>query len=450
MRKLNAVFRSLTLAILLAFSPLTALADTTDCAEFNGKSADEKLEIILASHAESIGNYSGTSGFDTLRGPGTDDVLQRYLGSTRRRIKEAGGALAATTQFLAPDIIKFVDIVQGASALPPTFLRDCDFFEDSGKAKRVHALGSLALARFNVWEGLARYDGDPKTAWENLVRFDEDGKIQEKEIPNPWTGILSPRAGGVGLFVRFSIANPVGEQITVGNKNLSLEFIPGIGLKFPISGKKSVDLVAMESLAGQGIDHNFFRYEFSNDFSANAPGGFNTSGSVLPRYGDNPVNHHVMKLVGKRFAQAIPMAFPEITGESLDPQSAQGPHPFVMSIQRLAKLNPDGTEVSSPKRPWRLVFLPHPEMFSKRASSSTPYEHKQVTTDFRYKLADLGAGSAIYLVLGETRAGKRFVIGDITLESKPLPSRFADRAFFVQHELDNRGPDGFAASIVAP
>jgi hypothetical protein len=107
-----------------------------------------------------------------------------------------------------------------------------------------------------------------------------------------------------------------------------LEFIPGIGMKFFRNGQLSGSLVAMESLAGQGDDHNYFKYPFSPDFSYTAPAGFNRSidlkdqapnrqraanhgfydearTKIFNRYMNNPVNNLVMIVVGKRFKQML-------------------------------------------------------------------------------------------------------------------------------------------------
>ncbi len=151
------------------------------------------------------------------------------------------------------------------------------------------------------------------------------------------------------MLVRFSIANPVGINLNINQKSLSLEFIPGLGMKFLVDGRKSVDLLAMESLAGQGDDQNFFKYEFSPDFSAHAPADFNTGlgqdkKDIIARYEHNPVNHHVMNLVGKRFTQVISHVT-HISPERIDPHSNIGPHGFIISIQGLAGVDRTGRQI---------------------------------------------------------------------------------------------------------
>ena len=66
----------------------------------------------------------------------------------------------------------------------------------------------------------------------------------------PYTGIYR---GGVGL-VRLSLAGPPS----------ALGFTPGMALKFFIDGHPSVNLHVMNSVNGQGDDHNFFAKSFSN------------------------------------------------------------------------------------------------------------------------------------------------------------------------------------------
>src|SRR5262249_25254551 len=162
------------------------------------------------------------------------------------------GALAATSKFLAPGRHEY----KGFKTLASTFERKCELFQDH-EVKKVHALGSLG---FGEWFPYAK-----------LKELDEKGHPTGKQLANPWTGLFDPvrSPGAVPLVIRFSIANPVAYQIDVpgdqagSSKKLSLEFIPGVAFKFLIDGQRSIDLVAMDSLAGQGSDQNFFREDFS-------------------------------------------------------------------------------------------------------------------------------------------------------------------------------------------
>ena len=219
----------------------------------------------------------------------------------------------------------------------------------------------------------------------------------------------------------------------------------------------------MDSLAGQKDDHNFFKYEFSPDFSKNAPSKFNAQQNqrkksvIMRRYNYNPVNHNVMNLVGRRFAQAashiykIPLK--EMENNSNNPNSI---HPFSISIEDLARINRDGTpataNIINNKRPWRLVFRP---ILNKgqnkrinKALNSAPYKLGKHKNDFRYKLSYLKPGDDIYQVISENENGKRFIIGKITLTSSPIPSDFGDEVYFIKHKLERARVD--KRNIVQP
>jgi hypothetical protein len=370
-------------------------------------------------------------------------------------VERGKAAMAATTQFLLPHLPGHDT---GWQSLRPTMgldaaQRDCDYFEGPAaeKAKKVHALGTFAAARWKIYGGLTKLGVDD---------------LMIGNLPNPYTGLLAPRkdGGSVPFFIRFSIANPVAGTIGSDAFRLSLEFIPGVGMKFPITGRRSVDLLAMESLAGQGKDHNYFKYEFSPDFSRHAPPDLNAGTGetlarkadrdrILKRYDQNSVNKKVMNLVGKRFAQVIP----ETTGmkrEDLDFHSDVGPHGFVISIAELAKYDVDGTayDEKDQRRPWRLVFKPAlsaaGDRFSK-ITASEPYAPGRYHADFRHKLAYLQPGDRVFQIIAETRAGTRYLMGEITLDSAPYPSDYADLEFFTLHRLEmGRRPP--ATTIVEP
>lgn len=359
----------------------------------------------------------------------------------QHRLLYASEAIHATTKFLAPSVSDSV----GYKSLKPTFDRKCELFEEP-QTKMVHALGTLGTGRMIIYPRLQKLDANDQPVG---------------EVDNPFTGLLQYRGNenGIPLLLRFSIANPVGSTIEVGGKSLLLEFIPGLGIKFLIDGKRSIDLVAMESLAGQGSDQNFFKYEFSPDFSAHAPSGYNTATGdeqkqILARYDKNLVNSLVMNWVGKRFFEIIP-AVTGIPAEQLKPHSNEGPHPFLISIQNLAQMDSKGNAVdaNSQKRPWRLVFKPALNNLDEArhavVTSAVPYRPGRVDTDFRYKLSALQPNDRVYYVIAETEDKKRFGLGEIVLTSAVSPSPFADRLYFVQHQLDMRKTT-FAKSIVSP
>jgi hypothetical protein len=392
------------------------------CQDADQLSGIEKQKKFFFFHQNSMAGIS--SGGDTNL-----NYISDFIGGSLHRKEYAAHALAATGKFLAPNISDSF----GYRSLKPTLQRDCEFFE-APEVKMVHALGTLAIGHMNLYAKLKA-----------LGPHDE---ITDKELPNPWTGVLQPLGndGGVPLVLRFSIANPVGPTLEIGGKSLLLEFIPGLAIKFLMDHQKSIQLVAMESLAGQASDHNYFKYEFSPDFSAHAPADFNTAQGeekkqILARYNYNPVNAHVMGLVGKRFFDVIPQAM-KVNAADLDPHSNLGPHPFLINIQQLAAMDKKGNSVDprSQKRPWRLTFKPALDNIETarlaKITDKSKYVPGNLATDFRSKLGHLQAGDRIYYVIGETSTKKRYVLGDIVLDSAASPSEFADKIYFIQHQLD--------------
>lgn len=427
------------------------VASESGCEVPSGLSGEAKQNLFLDYQRRSINEVSVQSKSPAVASLSIESVTQGQDGANAKYMREAfypqhrlgfaTEAVEATAKFLVPSVTDNV----GYKSLRTTFSRQCELFQEPG-AKKVHALGTMATGRMVVYPKLKTLD-----AKDNVTG----------EVANPFSGLLRPEGNenGIPLLLRLSIANPVAETIEVGQKSLLLEFIPGLGLKFLIDGKRSVDLVAMESLAGQGSDQNYFKYEFSPDFSKHAPSEFNTAEGaekkqILARYDRNAVNHYVMNLVGKRFFQVIP----DVTGIPLDkinPHSNAGPHPFVISIQSLAQVDSKGQAVdpAAQKRPWRLVFKPALDNVSAArkaaATSATPYSPGKVETDFRYKVTSLQPNDRLFYVIAETEAKKRFLLGEIVLTSALAPSPFADKLYFVQHQLDLRKTT-FASSIVNP
>ena len=460
------------------------------CSEFDTDySAEQKLSYFWDAHTKSVAllaienGYSQkndahweakviSNGASSVPALGyTEKFLEGFFSTSIR----ATAATLATLKFLAPDIPapnKAVELALGPSkwfleglfgdavntgprlgftSLKPTFARNCELFP-SQAVKKVHALGTLGKGVFTVYPSLKRLD----------KKFKVIG-----EVTNPWTGLLAAKSS-VPVLMRYSIANPIGPtfQVTIAEtqRDLLLEFIPGLGLKFLVDNHRSIDLVAMDSLAGQGADQNFFKYEFSPDFSRTAPLPFNTASTewimqidgkatsvdkawISARYKVNFANSYVMGLVGKRFAQVIP-SIAGIDEKDLKPHSSQGPHPFAMSIEGLAEVSQNGLAVAKTeqRRPWRLVFVPALDNIdeSRRAliTDKSPFKFGSSTADFRYKLANLNTGDRVYYVHGETQEGERYLLGEITLTSGVVPSTFADSLYFVQHRLEMGRVDG--------
>lgn len=287
-------------------------------------------------------------------------------------VGNAASALAATVGFLPP---------HGGRHIAGTMMRTCDVFAEP-QSKQVHALGSTAKARWVI----------------------EDG--------SPYTGLLA--SGEVPALIRFSIANPI-----TGAEHPDFvpdpEFIPGIGIKLLVDGQPSQNVVAMESLAGQGNDHNFFLHAFSNNFSAMAP----TSGNphAIERYGTNALNREVMEIVGRRFEEVLNL----LTGEVGEP--------FHRTVSPLAGVDAAGRGVPDVASPDWLVFRPTSEVRDDdRVTDSSP------GVDFRIKLGGLREEQTVYEIYAVEDDQERR-IGRVVLESVPKPSAWGDRELFIQHTI---------------
>lgn len=444
------------------------------CEGFENYRAEEKLKTFYNLHLSSMQDAIDVEKNSVLKFPNllkgeeisSIDENNRYLdiffGGVYRQTTYAAAALAATAKFLVPESVviaaraaRLISPIGnllipkkelGYKTLKPTFDLPCELFQ-AEEVKKVHALGTMAKARMNVYSKLKVLDSTDKVIG---------------EASNPWTGLLAPIGNetGVPLLLRFSIANPVAHTVEVGNKSLLLEFIPGLGIKFLVDGSRSIDLVAMESLAGQGNDHNYFKYEFSPDFSAHAPSEFMASSGaeqaeMIKRYDRNIINHFVMNQVGKRFNDVVPHVMKIAPGD-LKPHSNEGVHPFAISIAKLAEQDVKGEAIKKEdqRRPWRLVFKPAldnlPKKRYKEVTSTTPYIPNVIKTDFRHKLSSLQPKDRLYYVIGETKEKKRYILGEVVLESFASPSLFADRLFFVQHRLDEGRLPANAYTISAP
>jgi hypothetical protein len=397
-------------------------ASVDECATFNKLPAADKMKSFMDRHAATATELGhGQLVFDSE-------------------------AMLVTARFLGPQIpgaTKF-----GHESLDRTLTSNCDTLP-TPQVKAVHALGTLAQGHLVLYP--------------RAKRLNPSG-VMIDDVDSPWTGLLDPlkNDGSVPLLIRFSIANPLLHAIDIGGKSLNPEFIPGVGIKFLVDGEKSVDILAMESLAGQGQDQDYFKYEFSPDFSAHAPPGFNTLADgdekteILDRYAHNPLNERVMGWVGDRFFQAMLSVYKNLKEDQIDRHSSAGPNPFIVSLTGLARVDKMGRAYSleRQRRPWRLVLKPALDNIdAKRLDQirdNTPFStfHKEAT-DFRAKLSHLQAGDRVYYVLAETRVGKRFTVGEIVLDSSPFTSEFADREFFIQHEMDFDRSNG-SGSIAEP
>jgi len=180
-------------------------------------------------------------------------------------------------------------------------------------------------------------------------------------------------------------------------------FAPGLALKLFVDGKPSQNVSALYTLSGQGTNYNFFANELSNYVS------------------------------------------PEIN-ETLGTTalfSAVTTKPTLLVMSDMAKVNPNGTAVSTAKAPTQIYFVPRAEVKTKFASTAH---------DFRYDLTKLNIGTKVYDVyatsaeiktslitsINQSYANQRRSgaqkIGEIELTSPMIVSAFGDSGVFFKHQ----------------
>ncbi len=205
------------------------------------------------------------------------------------------------------------------------------------------------------------------------------GSVAEVElvsVPSKYTGLYK---GARGL-ARFSLAIKPGS------------FTPGMGLKLFVDGKPSANVLAMQTVAGQGDDTNFFAHEFSN---------------IIPLAPSGP-----LQLLEGLFKLAV-----EKTN--------------MLSVAPLARVEGGGTSVAAPVAPCQLYFTPTAATHALISSRSA--------NDFRVDLARAAQGTSLYDVsgtdtCGETRPEARIRIGVLQTTSEMIPSEYGDAALFFKHE----------------
>lgn len=199
---------------------------------------------------------------------------------------------------------------------------------------------------------------------------------------SPYTGLLAP--GGqapspVDGFIRMSMATPPRHTQSV---------VPGLAIKFPVSGAPSLDLLAVHHTIGQGLDVDLFSNPLTHDLTQ--------------------THEHLRS--GQRLMK---MFFSRV---SLQPRR--------LTIDHFASSYVDGSTVpnSEMRRPLRLDFVPHGDVrgvFRGRHDS-----------DFRLVLADLEPGTRLYEVVAVEPGERTFPLGVLEMTSAFVDSHVGDRLLF--------------------
>lgn len=193
---------------------------------------------------------------------------------------------------------------------------------------------------------------------------------------SPFTGLLGPNHTAIGL-VRMSLAAPPG---------LRKSFIPGVGLKFLVDGRPSLDVVAVNHTNGQGRNHNLFANPMSHDISD---------------------GHNELRLPQRIMAVLFKRASPETRR---------------LRIDHLTVWDGAGVQEPQPVSPHRVIFRPRVE--AARHFRRHPGE------DFRFTLPRLNADSPLFDVVAENADGKRTPIGSIACTTNFVAATGGDRLFF--------------------
>ncbi len=229
------------------------------------------------------------------------------------------------------------------------------------------------------WEGLWK---SAQAAFSLSESFDHDSDEMPRDRPKifhpsgsvaqfefiadentPYAGVL---AGSVGL-VRFSLG---ADPKTFGG------YLPGMALKFMLDGRPSVNVHLLNSIEGQGDDHNLFARPLSNE---------------LPE-----PNSLAFRFILKSL------------------KSLLGLDPLHVSLDHL----------SPPLAPHRLIFVP-----ASGVSTSSNSEH-----DFREDLTQIPAGICLYEVYAQATEADAFKhMGRMMLKTPFVASQYGDEQLFFRH-----------------
>lgn len=201
-------------------------------------------------------------------------------------------------------------------------------------------------------------------------------KITEK---HPYTGIF--RTGGPALL-RFSDA-------TGGGK-----FTPSLALKFLVEGRPSVNLLALPTAQRKPDDLDVFTSVYAN--------------------ATHPAGSFDAKLVQRSFQKAAKA----MGGTRL--------YAVYLPLHHIAEVHPDGSTPSAPEVPDRVEFHPTQEAVAAWSAAG----------DFRASLARIPAGTRLFTLRAAAKIDAQAEpIGEVTLDSPWIASRYGDERLFFQHDV---------------
>ena len=212
----------------------------------------------------------------------------------------------------------------------------------------------------------------------------------ETDERSPYTGLLgAPDAGGCTGLIRMSMV-----QKPSGKKS----HIPAFGLKLLIDGEASADLLAMNHTIGQGRDFDMFSNSMTNDLT----------------------EAHTELRAPQRVMARL---FARVSDE-----------PRRLTVNHLVGRHRDGSVVTDPVAPDRLIFTPTAEakkIFKGKAG-----------VDFRRVLAGVDTGVPLYSVQGVVGPPDDRSVGPVGVlrtTTRFVSSPGGDRLFF-RHVQDGATP----------
>ena len=231
-----------------------------------------------------------------------------------------------------------------------------------GRKKLIHTYGATAAVEMRINEG------------------------------SPYTGIFASGARG---FARLSLASTDANQFT-----------PGMGLKFPLSGRDSVNMVVMPSLDGQGTDLNAFRSSYASTIPAPTRLNFLTRRLLVA------FQNTVLKLKASFHSGPVSERNLPVAGGAL--------------------YTVDGSEVANPVIPEEFIYEPSAAL----TASLDQWIAANQGRDFREGLAAVVTeGTVLGRVLLKGNEGTEAqAVGELIARSSFIASPYQDERLFFRHQ----------------
>lgn len=170
--------------------------------------------------------------------------------------------------------------------------------------------------------------------------------------------------------------------------------MPGIAVKFLVDGAPSVNTLGLHNIDGQGKDYNFFANPFSN---------------IIP-----PPKSSLMVSVLDAFTKAAKIFNQEANA-------------MKVSLNDFARINSDGSNEDNPISPEQIFFYPTKDVL----------QDSKDNRDFRIKLSELPIGTKLFDLYAKNpdSTNDLLLIGEITLDSPFIASKYGDEKIFFQHTV---------------